>query len=126
MKDIYDILRECRNRRGENFALATLVRTEGSSYRRPGARMLICEDGTTVGSVSAGCLETVVDKCGREVFRTAWFVKSHNYVRDLIALAVVSEIQRVFGGGSGESLRERKLPIHAALERADRSALSKR
>ena len=232
MKDIYDILRECRNRRGENFALATLVRTEGSSYRRPGARMLICEDGTTVGSLSAGCLESDVAECAREVLRTgqsavvsfdtrrrfgcagkidisidriaanffadlaenlqarrvhvtvtrfegeefvqeippqlrlflfgdgadnapfrslgyfvgwdvieiidpnsfsiepdAWtaaVVKSHNYGRDLIALAVVSEIQRVFGGGSGESLRERKLPIHAALERADRSALSKR
>ena len=43
-----------------------------------------------------------------------------------IALAVVSEIQRLFGSGSGESLRERKLPIHASLECADTSALSKR
>jgi xanthine dehydrogenase accessory factor len=288
MKDIYDILRECRSRSGEDFALATLVHAEGSSYRRPGARMLICEDGTTVGSLSAGCLETEVAESAREVFRTgksvvvsfdtrrrfgctgkidifiervdqtffadlaenlkarrvhvaitrfkggefvqeippplrllifgdgpdnsrfrslgyflgwdvieiidpnsfsiepdAWtaaVVKSHNYGRDFvalkkllpmdlhyvgligprkrrdqimnellevgvtinagffapagldlgaetpeeIALGVVSEIQRMFGGGSGESLRERKLPIHAALERADRSALSKR
>ncbi len=30
-----------------------------------------------------------------------------------IALAVVSEIQRVFAGGSGDSLRERKMSIHA-------------
>ena len=29
-----------------------------------------------------------------------------------IALAVVSEIQRVFGGATGESLRERKTAIH--------------
>ncbi len=43
-----------------------------------------------------------------------------------IALAVLSEIQRIFGGGSGESLRERKLPIHAALECAGTSALSTR
>lgn len=288
MKDIYDILREYRNRIGEDLALATLVRTEGSSYRRPGARMLICKDGTTVGSVSAGCLEAEVAECAREVFRTgqsivvsfdtrrrfgcagkidifiervdqtffanlaenlqarrvhvavtrfeggefvqeippplrllifgdgpdnapfrslgyflgwdvieiidpnsfsiepdAWtaaVVKSHNYGRDFvalkkllpldlhyvgligprkrrdqimnelldvgvtinagffapaglnlgaetpeeIALAVVSEIQRIFGGGSGESLRERKLPIHAVMECADKSALSKR
>ena len=70
MKDIYDILREFKKRRGENFALATLVRTEGSSYRRPGARMLICEDGTTVGSLSAGCLESDVAECAREVLRT--------------------------------------------------------
>ena len=43
-----------------------------------------------------------------------------------IALAVVSEIQRLFGSGSGESLRERKLRIHASSECADTSALSKR
>ena len=44
---------------------------------------------------------------------------------DEIALAVVSEIQRVFACGSGSSLRARKTPIHAALECADLSALSK-
>jgi xanthine/CO dehydrogenase XdhC/CoxF family maturation factor len=43
-----------------------------------------------------------------------------------IALAVVSEIQRVFASGSGDSLRERKLPIHGASECADTSALLKR
>lgn len=37
--------------------LATVVRTEGSAYRRPGAMMLICEDGRSVGMVSGGCLE---------------------------------------------------------------------
>ena len=39
-------------------ALATLVSVEGSSYRRPGARMLIREDGRTTGTISAGCLES--------------------------------------------------------------------
>ena len=34
MKDIYDILREWKKRREEQFALATIVRAEGSSYRR--------------------------------------------------------------------------------------------
>ena len=34
--------------------IVTLGRVEGSSYRRPGARMLICRDGTRVGSLSAG------------------------------------------------------------------------
>src|SRR5947209_4938527 len=71
MKDIYDILREWKKRRGENFALATLVRAEGSSYRRAGARMLICQDGTTVGSLSAGCLEAEVAMRARDVLRTA-------------------------------------------------------
>ena len=76
MKEIYDILREWDKRRGESpgrtgiFALATLVRAEGSSYRRPGARMLIFEDGKTVGSLSAGCLEEEVALCAREVLQT--------------------------------------------------------
>ena len=37
--------------------LATVVRTEGSTYRRAGARMLVTADGRTVGAVSGGCLE---------------------------------------------------------------------
>src|SRR5689334_11629815 len=37
--------------------LATVVRVEGSSYRRPGARMLITEDGELTGAISGGCLE---------------------------------------------------------------------
>jgi xanthine dehydrogenase accessory factor len=70
VKDIYDLLREVRQRPDESFALATLVRVEGSSYRRPGARMLICKDGKTVGSLSAGCLEEEVALRAREVLRT--------------------------------------------------------
>lgn len=70
MKDIYDILFEFRKRRGERFALATLVRAEGSSYRRPGARMLICEDGLTTGSLSGGCLEEEVALRARDVLKT--------------------------------------------------------
>ena len=69
MKDIYDILRKFEKRRGQSFVLATLVRAEGSSYRRPGARMLVCEDGRTVGSLSAGCIEEEVALCAREVLR---------------------------------------------------------
>lgn len=38
-------------------ALATLVTVEGSSYRRPGARLLVTDDGTRLGSISGGCLE---------------------------------------------------------------------
>ncbi len=38
-------------------ALATVVRVRGSSYRSPGARMLITDDGRWVGSISGGCLE---------------------------------------------------------------------
>ncbi len=38
-------------------ALATVVRVEGSSYRRTGARMLVMDNGVWVGGISGGCLE---------------------------------------------------------------------
>lgn len=38
-------------------AIATVVKVRGSSYRSPGARMLITDDGKWVGSISGGCLE---------------------------------------------------------------------
>ena len=42
---------------GEPFVIATVVRVRGSSYRRPGARMILAERGRIAGSVSGGCLE---------------------------------------------------------------------
>lgn len=48
---------------GERAALATIVSVEGSSYRQPGARMLITENGKTTGVLSAGCFER--DVCER-------------------------------------------------------------
>ena len=71
MKDIYDIINEFKKRPAQPLTLATLVRAEGSSYRRPGARMLICEDGTRVGSLSAGCLEDEVALRAGEVLQTS-------------------------------------------------------
>jgi xanthine/CO dehydrogenase XdhC/CoxF family maturation factor len=47
---------------GKHAALATVVRVRGSAYRLRGARMLVLEDGETVGSVSGGCLEADVVK----------------------------------------------------------------
>ena len=41
----------------QRAALATVVRVEGSSYRRTGARMLVTDDGVWVGGISGGCLE---------------------------------------------------------------------
>jgi xanthine/CO dehydrogenase XdhC/CoxF family maturation factor len=42
---------------GSASILVTLTRVQGSSYRQPGARLLVCNDGTYEGSISAGCLE---------------------------------------------------------------------
>ena len=61
---------DAANVRGEQCALATVVSVEGSSYRRPGARMLVCEDGTSTGTISAGCLENDVIEHAKRVLRT--------------------------------------------------------
>ena len=70
MKDFYEIIEEFKRRPGRPLALASLVRVVGSSYRRPGARMLICDDGKRVGSLSAGCVEDEVAWRAREVLQT--------------------------------------------------------
>ena len=64
MKDIPLILAAWRGARtaGEEVVLATVVRIEGSAYRRPGTRMLIGSDGSNVGMISGGCLEGHVTK----------------------------------------------------------------
>jgi xanthine dehydrogenase accessory factor len=59
MKEIKDIISayDAAVIAGKKTALATVVHVEGSSYRRPGARMLITEDGMLTGAISGGCLE---------------------------------------------------------------------
>ena len=58
-KEISDILASFReaHSKSRRTALATVVHVEGSSYRRPGARMLIEDNGKITGAISGGCLE---------------------------------------------------------------------
>lgn len=56
--------------RGETAAVATLIRLEGSSYRRPGAKLLIAQDGSLVGNVSGGCLEEDLRERGQRAQRS--------------------------------------------------------
>jgi xanthine dehydrogenase accessory factor len=55
---------------GERCALATVVSVEGSAYRRPGARMLVREGGTSTGTISAGCLEGDVIEHAKRVVQS--------------------------------------------------------
>ncbi|RTY80147.1 XdhC/CoxI family protein [Flavobacterium sp. GSP27] len=59
MKEVTDILKaySAAKASGKKTALATVVKVEGSSYRQPGARMLVTEDGILTGAISGGCLE---------------------------------------------------------------------
>jgi xanthine/CO dehydrogenase XdhC/CoxF family maturation factor len=59
MKEIREIIRayDAAVHAGKKSALAEVVHLEGSSYRRPGARMLVTDDGELTGAISGGCLE---------------------------------------------------------------------
>jgi xanthine/CO dehydrogenase XdhC/CoxF family maturation factor len=46
----------------QEVVIATVVKVEGSAYRRPGARMIIASMGEATGTVSGGCLESDVSK----------------------------------------------------------------
>ena len=51
----------------EPLVLATVIRTGGSTYAKPGAHMLIAADGEYAGLLSGGCLEGDLREHAREV-----------------------------------------------------------
>jgi xanthine dehydrogenase accessory factor len=59
MKEIREIIKayDAAVHAGKRSALAAVVHLDGSSYRRPGARMLVTDEGELTGAISGGCLE---------------------------------------------------------------------
>ena len=72
MKELQNILQEIEKleQSGEPYAIATVVKVSGSTYRRQGARMLITESRNTVGTISGGCLESDVFEKAKHVIAT--------------------------------------------------------
>jgi xanthine/CO dehydrogenase XdhC/CoxF family maturation factor len=72
VKELRDLLSAWARltRLGEAAVLASVVHTEGSTYRRAGARLLIGSDGSVVGVVSGGCLEPDLVEHARAVLRS--------------------------------------------------------
>ena len=77
MKEIQQILKTLDSLKpNEKAVMATVIEVKGSSYRLPGAKMLILENGESYGTVSGGCLEadvlerakTVLDSGKSQVF----------------------------------------------------------
>ena len=104
---------------GASGVLVTLVRAEGSSYRKPGARLLVV-DQEYVGTISGGCLETEVVK------RSAWAVRSGAVVeRYSTVFDDTSEIPFGLGcGGTVDLLLEPSgTPEFAALLQALEASL---
>ena len=77
---------------GETPVLATVVATRGSSYRKPGARMLVTTQGWQAGSISGGCLEADV------VRRAAWLVAEGKQVVHTYDTSADGEVALGCGG----------------------------
>ncbi|HEY5891953.1 MAG TPA: XdhC family protein [Chthoniobacterales bacterium] len=67
MKALTQILQRAIAECTQPWALATLVRTRGSTYRKPGARLLVDMRGDTLGVLSGGCLEEEIARRGLAV-----------------------------------------------------------
>ena len=67
MKALQQIIQRVAENPSRPWALATLVQTEGSTYRKPGARLLVDSDGSTLGVLSGGCLEEEIGRYGRKI-----------------------------------------------------------
>jgi xanthine/CO dehydrogenase XdhC/CoxF family maturation factor len=69
VSELSDVLEaiESLSAKGEKMALATIVAVRGSTYRRPGARLLVPEEGAPIGNISGGCLESDVADMARIV-----------------------------------------------------------
>jgi xanthine dehydrogenase accessory factor len=95
MKEIRDIIKafDEAQKFGKQTALATVVHVEGSSYRRPGARMLIEDDGQLTGAISGGCLEG-------DALRKALLVMTEKRSR-LVTYDTMDDDDAKFGVGLG-------------------------
>jgi xanthine dehydrogenase accessory factor len=71
VKALQQIIRRVAENPSRPWALATLVQTEGSTYRKPGARLLVDSEGRTLGVLSGGCLEEEIARHGQKVIADA-------------------------------------------------------
>ncbi len=69
--EILHLFESIRNwqEQGKKAIFVSVVALDGTSYRRPGVRMVICEDGAMEGAVSGGCVENEIVRQAQTVFK---------------------------------------------------------
>ena len=92
LRDIVTVWKQLQDKQ-QTAALATLVKVEGSAYRRPGAKMLITSDGQQIGSISGGCLESDVKARSQTILKTG--------IPSLVQYDTTSEEDLIWGLGLG-------------------------
>jgi xanthine dehydrogenase accessory factor len=119
VKTLQQIIRQVEAHPSRSWALATLVQTTGSTYRKPGARLLVDSEGGTIGVLSGGCLEEEIGRHGQKVIRDASpvllsFDTKHLYGCDGQLKILVEPIPKAGENGNlitkiGRLLRQREL-----------------
>ena len=69
IKKLFKTLSEWQ-KAGKKAVFVSVVALQGSSYRKPGVRMIISENGESVGAVSGGCVENEIERQAQSVFKT--------------------------------------------------------
>jgi xanthine dehydrogenase accessory factor len=117
LRQILELGRSARDRR-EEICLATIVAVEGSSYRKPGARMLLTSGGRRAGTISGGCLD-------KEVHKKAWWLTRSGSTVQKYSTFVDEDSRNPYGlgcGGTVSVLLEREEPAQGTLAALEQSA----
>jgi xanthine dehydrogenase accessory factor len=95
MPELQDLLARARalDAEGRPACLATVVRVEGSSYRKEGARLLAEPDGRLTGVLTGGCVERDLARLGAETLAAG---AARTVVFDLTA-----DEEAIWGTGTG-------------------------
>lgn len=106
MDNLHDILTEIEQT-NEDCVLATVVKVEGSAYRKEGTSMLFKEGGGQTGVISGGCLETDLALQAERLFKT-------ENTQSTLVYDMRAEDDLSWGRGAGCNGK-----IHILLERID-------
>jgi xanthine dehydrogenase accessory factor len=120
LKQIVELWRTAKASK-EEVCLATVVRVEGSSYRKPGARMLLTRSGQRAGTISGGCLEA-------EVMKKAWWLTENGSTVQRYSSFFDDDSSMPYGlgcGGTVHVLLDRGQSAHHVLDALDLSLNSR-
>lgn len=107
MSHIHDVLEEVSLYDDNKYVLATVIKVEGSAYRKPGTVMLIHESGKMIGTISAGCLEKDLHIRAKQLISSK--KSPETYVYDMS-----SEDDLGWGRGAGCNGK-----VHVLIEKVD-------
>jgi|SRR5690625_542825 len=81
----FPVLEYLSNNNEPNSILATIIKVEGSSYRKEGTMMLLKRNGETLGMLSSGCLESDVMMKMKQLMMESEHIKSKIVSYDMSA-----------------------------------------